>query len=162
MGRVRLTPECLIADIHPGPGDLLLLPGADTWLNPEQELVVEITRELLNKDISVAAICGATFGLASGGMLDLRLHTSNDLAPLKQFCPGYKGEKFYLPLPAVTDLNLITASGLAPIEFAYHVFRRLQVMNPQTLEAWHTLFSTTKPEAFYALMQSLPHHSTER
>jgi hypothetical protein len=56
----------------------------------------------------------------------------------------------------VTDGNLITASGLAPVEFAYHIFRSLDVMAPATLEAWHGLFTTLQPEYFYALMRSLP------
>jgi hypothetical protein len=29
-------------------------------------------------------------------------------------------------------------------------------MSPATLEAWHGLFATRKPEYFYALMGSLP------
>ena len=104
----------------------------------------------------VAAICGATLGLANAGLLDNRPHTSNDLAVLKMFCPGYHGEQAYVNEPAVTDGNLITASGLAPAEFAYQVFRRLDVMLPATLEAWYGLNTTRKPEYFYALMQSLP------
>jgi hypothetical protein len=58
--------------------------------------------------------------------------------------------------PAVTAGNLITASGLAPVEFAYQIFRSLDVMAPATLEAWHGLFTTRQPEYFYALMGSLP------
>ena len=95
-------------------------------------------------------------GLANAGLLDKRPHTSNDLMALKMFCPGYKGEEFYRNEPAVTDGNLITASGLAPVEFAYHVFRRLDVMTPATLDAWHGLFTTRKPEYFHALLASLP------
>jgi hypothetical protein len=71
------------------------------------------------------------------------------------FCPNYRGENHYVNEPAVTDGNLITASGLAPVEFAYQVFRRLGVMTPATLEAWHGLFATRQPEYFYALMGSL-------
>jgi hypothetical protein len=55
----------------------------------------------------------------------------------------------------VTDGNLITASGLAPVEFAFHVFKKLGVMTPETLSAWHRLFTTRKAEFFYALMKSL-------
>ena len=104
----------------------------------------------------MAAICGATFALAQAGLLDHRPHTSNDPAALKMFCPAYKGEKYYINQPAVTDRNLITASGLAPVEFAFHVFRRLDVMSPATLDAWYCLFTTRKPECFYTLMASLP------
>jgi putative intracellular protease/amidase len=156
MGGLHLTPEVLIRDIRPVPGDVLVLPGADTWLDPAQAPALETAARLLDGVILVAAICGATMGLANAGLLDKRPHTSNDLTALKMFCPDYKGEDHYVNEPAVTDGNLITASGLAPVEFAYHVFRRLDVMSPATLEAWHGLFTTRKPEYFYALMGSLP------
>jgi len=156
MGGLRLKPDMLITDIHPGESDLLLLPGADTWLDPVQAPVMAKVREVLASDAVVAAICGATFGLANAGLLDNRPHTSNDLAAVKMFCPHYTGERFYVNEPAVTDGNLITASGMAPVEFAYQVFKRLGVMLPATLEAWYGLYTTKKPEYFYALMQSLP------
>ena len=130
MGGIRMVPEVLIGDILPVPDDVLVLPGADTWLDPSQEPVIAKVRELLTKGTVIAAICGATLGLANAGLLDNRPHTSNDPAALKMFCPDYRGEHYYVNEPAVTDDNLITASGLAPVEFAYHVFRKLDVMTP--------------------------------
>jgi putative intracellular protease/amidase len=156
MGGLKLTPDVLITDISPGPGDVLVLPGADTWLDPAQAPALRVAGRLLDEGILVAAICGATLGLANAGMLDKRPHTSNDPAVLNMFCPNYQGENQYVNEPAVTDGTLITASGLAPVEFAYHVFRSLDVMAPATLEAWHGFFTTGKPEFFYALMGSLP------
>jgi putative intracellular protease/amidase len=158
MGGVHLTPEIRCGDIRPEPGDVVVLPGADTWLDPTQKPIIAKVSTLLDDGITVAAICGATMGLASAGLLDKRPHTSNDLMALKMFCPGYQGEEWYRNEPAVTDGNLITASGLAPVEFAYQIFRRLDVMTPTTLEAWHGLFTTRKPEFFYALMASVQHH----
>ena len=155
MGGLHLTPEVLIGDIQPVPGDVLILPGADTWLDPARAAALKAAGRLLDGGILVAAICGATVGLANAGLLDNRPHTSNDPAVLKMFCPNYKGEDHYVNEPAVTDGNLITASGLAPVEFASHVFRSLDVMAPATLEAWHGLFTTRRPDYFYALMGSL-------
>ena len=155
MGGISLTPEMLVGEIQPVPGDVLILPGADTWLDSSQEPVIMKVRTLLDNGTVIAAICGATLGLANAGLLDKRPHTSNDLAALKMFCPHYRGEHYYVNEPAVTDDNLITASGLAPVEFAYHVFRKLDVMSPVALEAWYGLFTTRKPEYFFALMGSL-------
>lgn len=155
MGGVHLTPEVLIRDILPVPGDILVLPGADTWLDPVQAPALQVAGRLLDDGMFIAAICGATLGLANAGLLDNRPHTSNDPASLKMFCPNYRGEDQYVNEPAVTDGNLITASGLASVEFAYHVFRSLDVMAPATLEAWHGLFTTRRPDYFYALMGSL-------
>ena len=159
MGGIRMIPEVLIHDIRPDSGDIVVLPGADTWLDPAQEPVIATVRRLLSNGTVVAAICGATLGLANAGLLDCRPHTSNDLTALKMFCPNYRGERYYVNEPAVTDDNLITASGLSPVDFAYHIFRKLDVMSPGTLEAWHGLFTTRKPEFFYALMGSLPQGS---
>ena len=157
MGGLQLAPEVLIRDIKPAPGDVLVLPGADTWLDPAQAPALRAAGRLIDGGILVAAICGATLGLANAGLLDNRPHTSNDPAALKMFCPNYRGEDHYVNEPAVTDGNLITASGLAPVEFAYHVFRSLDVMAPATLEARHGLFTTRRPDYFYALMGSLTH-----
>jgi putative intracellular protease/amidase len=159
MGGLHLVPDVLISTISPGPGDILILPGADNWLDPAQVPVIARVGELLERGTVVAAICGATLGLASAGLLNNRPHTSNDLMALKMFCPDYRGEDEYVHEAAVTDGNLITASGLDPVEFAYHIFRRLGVMTPATLDAWHGLFTSRKPEFFYALMESLPHRN---
>lgn len=156
MGGLPMVPKVLFQDIRPGAGDLVLLPGADTWLDPAQGPVIEKIRMLLDEGVVVAAICGATMALANAGLLDKRSHTSNDQAALKMFCPGYHGEEYYGNEPAVTDDNLITAGSFAPVEFATHIFRRLDVMSPATLTAWHGLFTTGKPGFFYALMASLP------
>jgi len=156
MGGIHLQPAMPVCDIRPVPGDVLILPGADTWLEPSQEPVIATVRKLLDHGTVIAAICGATLGLANAGLLDNRPHTSNDPAALRMFCPRYHGERYYVNEPAVTDGNLITASGLAPVEFAYHVFQRLEVMSPAALDAWYGLFITRKPEFFYALMESLP------
>lgn len=156
MGGLHLKPDMLMADIQPGESDRLLLPGADTWLDSVQEPVIAKIREVLESGAVVAAIYGATFGLANAGLLDNRPHTSNDRTALKMFCPGYRGERFYVHEPAVTDGNLVTAGGLAPVEFARHILRRLDVMSPETLSAWYVLFTTGKPEYYYQLMQSRP------
>jgi putative intracellular protease/amidase len=151
-----MTPDTLIESVRPAGADILVLPGSDRWLDPGQQPVLSKVADLLIGGTVVAAICGATLGLASAGLLDNRPHTSNDPGVLQMFCPNYRGAKFYRAEPAVTDNNLITASGLAPVEFACHIFRRLGVMHPATLDAWHGLFTTRKPEYFFALMASLP------
>jgi len=94
-----------------------------------------MARTFLAADIPVAAICGATIALAQAGCLDHQLHTSNDLGYLQATCPAYAGEAHFKGDPAVTDGNLITASGVAPLEFAYHLLRKLNVFRTETLEA---------------------------
>ena len=155
MGGLHLQPDMMVSDIHPGAGDLLILPGADTWLHPAQAPVIEKVKEVLEGDAVVGAVCGATMALANAGLLDSRPHTSNDLAVLKMFCPGYHGESFYRTEPAVTDGSLVTASGLAPMDFACHILRRLDVMERDVLDAWYSLNTTRQPQYFYALMEAV-------
>ncbi|KUK71814.1 DJ-1/PfpI family protein, partial [Methanobacterium sp. 42_16] len=109
----------------------------------------------IDEKVIIAAVCGATIALANKGILNNRKHTSNDLEVLKMFCPEYTGENFYLNQPAVTDDNLITASGIAPLEFSYEILKRTNLMKTETLEAWYQLYKTKEPKYFYALMESI-------
>ncbi|MBN1167842.1 MAG: glutamine amidotransferase [Methanospirillaceae archaeon] len=155
MGGIRLVPDICIKDVQPGPDRLLILPGADTWLDPRQIPVLAIIKSLLQTPMTIAAICGATMGLAQAGLFNNRQHTSNDLSALKMFCPDYTGDAYYVDKPAVIDGTLITASGLAPVEFAYQVFEKLEVMQENTREAWYHLHTTRKQEYYYQLIDSL-------
>ncbi|MDR2146711.1 MAG: DJ-1/PfpI family protein [Tannerella sp.] len=156
FGGMEIFPDIDVDHIDLHNGDLILLPGADTWLNGNNHKIIDkISENLSNKDITIAAICGATTALADHGMLDTLNHTSNDLEFLKMFCKNYKGEKYYENKPATIDGNLITASGLAPLEFTYEVLKKLNIMETDTLNAWYQLYTTREPRYFYDLMRSL-------
>lgn len=155
MGGITITPDEDIDNIKFEKSDLLILPGADTWSEEENKKIIDIVSSIINEKVIIAAVCGATIALANKGILNQRKHTSNDLEVLKMFCPEYTGENFYLNQPAVTDDNLITASGLAPLEFSYEVLKRTKLMKTETLEAWYHLYKTNESQYFYALMQSL-------
>ncbi|HVZ33831.1 MAG TPA: hypothetical protein VG963_15490, partial [Polyangiaceae bacterium] len=71
----------------------------------------------------MAASCGATLGLARGGLLDDRLHASGALEYLA--ASGYKGASNYRSERAVTDGNLITAGPTGALESARHIFHKL-------------------------------------
>jgi putative intracellular protease/amidase len=103
----------------------------------------------------VAGICGATIALADNGLLDNKRHTSNDIEVLKIFCKKYKGENLYENKFAVVDGNLITATGLAPLEFTFEVIKKINVMETNTLNAWYNLYKTKEPKYFFELMKSL-------
>ena len=155
MGGIIITPDESIDNIQFKEDDLLILPGADTWMEEENKKIIDIVSGIINEKVIIAAICGATVALANKGILNNRKHTSNDIEVLKMFCPEYTGENFYLNQPAVTDDNLITASGITPLEFSYEVLKRINVMKAETLEAWYQLYKTNEPKYFYALMESL-------
>ena len=155
MGGITIAPDESIDNIRFKEDDLLILPGADTWMEEENKKIIDIVSGIIDKKVIIAAICGATVALANRGILNDRNHTSNDMEFLKMFCPEYTGENFYLNQPAVTDDNLITASGITPLEFSYEVLKRINVMKAETLEAWYQLYKTNESKYFYALMESL-------
>lgn len=154
MGGMTIVPDAALGDVRFENGDMLILPGADTWMNDEHRAVLSMVPALLESGVSVAAICGATIALAGCGVLNGRRHTSNDRGFLLSLFPDYSAEN-YVDSPAVSDGGLITASGLAPLEFAYEVFRRTKVMRDETSEAWFGLNRTREPRFFFALMQSI-------
>jgi putative intracellular protease/amidase len=155
MGGLKIIPDMTLEKVDVQKAGLLLLPGGATWLESIHKSVFDLIEEFLDADIPVAAICGATVGLADNGFLNHRHHTSNDLNYLKAACLNYTGEEYYVQQPAVTNGNLITASGIAPLEFAHAIFNKLDVFHAATLEAWYQLYQTHKVSHYYALMESL-------
>ena len=150
-GGFRIVPDLSLDELSPADSRLLILPGGDTWDQGGNMEAVERAREFLGAGVPVAAICGATAGLARGGLLDNRRHTSNAREYIA--ATGYRGGALYQDEPAVTDGDLITAASMAPLEFAYHISRRLDLYEPEMLDAWFGLFSTRKPEYFHELMR---------
>ena len=120
--------------------DLLILPGADTWFEQDNQKIIKVAKDRIEKGLKIAAICGATGALAKAGALNNKKHTSNDIEYLKMFSPEYTGEAYYVNEPVIKDENLITASGLAPIEFTYEIIKQLDLFSEETLSAWYNLY----------------------
>ena len=93
--------------------------------------------------------------MANYGLLNEIKHTSNDLGFLKMVCPNYKGEKNYCNQPVVVENNLITATGIAPLEFAYEVIKKTNIMENGVIEAWYNLYKTKDGKFFLELMELL-------
>ncbi|MGM5473594.1 type 1 glutamine amidotransferase family protein [Bacillus pumilus] len=155
MGGLSIKPDISLDECTLECKDLLILPGGTTWNEEMHQPILKNIDQALKIGTIVAAICGATDALANMGYLDTRKHTSNNLEYTKMVCPNYKGEKFYELGPAVSDANLVTASGIAPLEFAMEVLRKIDVFTPDTLHSWYNLNKTHKPEYFLQLMNSI-------
>ncbi|CAA0143575.1 type 1 glutamine amidotransferase family protein [Tenacibaculum maritimum] len=140
VGGLHIQPDFSISEIDTSEVSALILPGGTFW---EKETVKEIdvlVDELHAEDKIVGAICGATTYLAKRGYLDDVKHTSNSLDYLKMFAKSYKGSRYYQDELAVTDGNLITANGVAPIEFAREVFKAVELYSDANIEKWFHLF----------------------
>jgi hypothetical protein len=102
--------------------------------------IVPFVHSVKSKNIPIAAICGATLFLADIGILDNIRHTSNAREYLQTMSSAYKGSNLYQEVRAVSDNNIITASGIAPIEFAREIFLKLELYELAMIEKWFQLF----------------------
>ena len=143
MGGIRVQPECALAAIRPEDVAVFILPGGDRWerqvLEPE---LIDRLRVLDDRGVPIAAICAATTVVARAGLIRGRRHTSNGLGYLRRHVPGYAEQAFYLDAPAVRDGGLITASGVADVEFAAAIMEELDVLSAADRAAWTRLFRT--------------------
>ncbi|MEC1876796.1 MULTISPECIES: type 1 glutamine amidotransferase family protein [Bacillus] len=155
LGGLSIKPDISLDECTLESQDLIILPGGNTWGEDIHQPILKKVGDALKLGTTIAAICGATLGLANEGYLNSRKHTSNDLEYMKKVCPNYKGETLYEKEPAVSDENLVTASGIAPLEFAVEVLKKLEVFAPDTLRSWYKLNKTYKPEYFFELMNTI-------
>jgi putative intracellular protease/amidase len=150
MGGMRIIPDATLDEVGPTDSAMLILAGADTWLTGGNRAFSAKAREFLDAGTPVAAICGATMGLAVEGLLDERDHTSNAAAFLT--ATGYGGGSRYREEPAVTDRQLVTATATAPVEFARAVLALLDLYEPSVLASWYKLFGEHDPAGYFELM----------
>jgi putative intracellular protease/amidase len=151
MGGLRLTPDILLAELDSADSDLLVLPGSEMWDAGGGGAFAAAAGRFLGAGVPVAAICGATAGLARVGLLDDRRHTSAAAEYLA--ATGYAGGGRYVDERAVVDGDLITAGPQSPVQFARATLGRLGLASTATLEAYEGVFHRADPAAFPALMQ---------
>lgn len=151
-GGVTILPDLTLEALEPSQSAMLILPGSGAWAEGKHAAAIEKARAFLTEDVPVAAICGATVGLASAGLLNERRHTSNVAQYIQ--VKNYRGGALYQDQPAVTDGNLITASGLAPVDFALHILDKLEAYPPQVLDAWYHMYKIGDPAYFFALVKA--------
>ena len=153
IGGLRIQPDTALDAVRPQDSSLLILPGADLWdTSTDLAPFARAARAFLDAGVPVAAICGATAGLAREGLLDDRDHTS--AVSFYLAATGYAGGGRYLDADAVTDGNLITAGPTEPVAFAREVLRLLGVYDGEVLDAWYRLFHDSDPEAYAVLAKA--------
>lgn len=141
MGGLRITPDRALADIRQSQMEILILPGGDFWEGPyPQSELNRVLNETSAAGVPIAGICAGTLALARAGLLNDRRHTSNMPGYIGDHVPEYSGAALYETVPAVCDRGVITASGLAPVEFAREIFRQLGIFSAADEELWFDMF----------------------
>ncbi|GAA2764055.1 type 1 glutamine amidotransferase family protein [Streptomyces paradoxus] len=158
VGGLRIQPDLALDDLRPEDSALLILPGADLWAVTSTATAAggdslapfaRTARAFLDAGVPVAAICGATAGLAREGLLDDRDHTS--AVSFYLAATGYAGGGRYVEADAVTDGALVTAGPTEPVAFAREILRLLGVYEGEVLDAWFRLFHDSDTAAYAVL-----------
>ena len=150
MAGLRVAPDVTLDDVEPRASDLLVLPGAEMWDAGGGSRFSALAGRFLDAGVPVAAICGATAGLARAGLLDSRRHTSAAADYLA--ATGYSGGALYVDERAVVDGDLVTAGPQSPIQFARATLQRLGVASEARLDAYEGVFHRADPASFPVLM----------
>ncbi|MFP7478446.1 type 1 glutamine amidotransferase family protein [Terribacillus saccharophilus] len=140
IGGFRVLPDYSLADTETIDFHMLILPGGNTWRQPETVLVKELIAHCFANNIPVAAICDATVFLGRYGFLEEVRHTSNSLEYLKEGALDYRAEQYYIESQSVWDGKLITANGTAPLEFAQDILKLLRVREEEKIHQWYRFF----------------------
>lgn len=140
MAGLKLLPDTVLREVNPDDGAMLILPGGEMWEAGSPEGVGALLDAFQVKGVPIAAICGATFAVARAGLTQGRRHTSNDKGYLGAVVPEYRDGEFYTSELAVTDGNLITASGVGSVEFAREVTRQLGIYTEEQVGRWFNLY----------------------
>ncbi|MDM8075903.1 DJ-1/PfpI family protein [Actinomyces viscosus] len=155
LGNLPLTPEAdldtLQALADDGSLAALVIPGGDHYEAGHDQLIEAVGR-LVDEEIPVAAICGATLLLARSGFLDERRHTSN-AAPYLE-ASGYRGGTHYAETPVVTDRGVTTASGIHAIPFTAEVMRITGLVPDAMTHTWEQVFLSAWEDDYMALMEA--------
>ena len=155
LGNLPLTPEAdldaLDALADDGSLAALVVPGGDHYAAGHERLIEAVGR-LVDQEIPVAAICGATLLLARSGFLDERCHTSNTAQYLE--ASGYRGGNHYMETPVVTDRGVTTASGIHAIPFTAEVMRITRLVPDAMAHAWEQVFLSAREDDYMALMEA--------
>jgi len=141
MGGLTVQPTKTLRGVDPADVAVFILPGGDRWeREPLEPELVSLLEALDRQKVPIAAICAATTAIARAGLIHGRRHTSNGLDYLEQHVPGYQDRNAYVDAPAVRDRGLITASGLANVEFAAEIMAETGVLTESDRSLWTRLF----------------------
>ncbi len=137
IGGFRVLPDYDIKSV-PSDYEALILIGGMTWRSEDTQQIKALVEDCRQKGKVLGGICDASAFLGTVGVLNDVYHTSNDLHDLKQWAGSiYTGETKYIAKQAVSDKNIITANGTAPLEYAKEILFALNVASEKKIIDWY-------------------------
>lgn len=119
----------------------LVLIGGFGWTTPVAEQVIPIVRKAIESGKVVGAICNGASFMAKCGLLNAVKHTGNGLEQLKLWGgDNYTNPGGYIHAQAVSDKNIVTANGSAPLEFAKELLLLLKNDTPERIEMYYQFY----------------------
>lgn len=144
MGGFKIVPDITLDEVRPDEAAIMILPGGDMWAETSYPELIALLHTLHAEGAIIAAICGATLEIVRSGLSGSAQHTSNDRDWLKSIIPDYRDEARYVDAMAVSDNNVITANGLASVEFAREIIGRLGIYSADDTQRWYEMFKHGK------------------
>lgn len=124
MGGMKVAPDFALSDLDAAGYDALIVCGGSAWEQADPPDVRDVLQKAAADGKIVAGICAGSYQLAKAGLLDQAAHTSNSRADLE--ATGYRGAALYRDTPeAVRDGRIVTAAGVAPVNFMASVMDAL-------------------------------------
>ncbi len=133
--RLRVVAELEPKDVNPTEVDLLLIPGGNPRPYSNREDVNTLIRDVQDRGVPIAAICGGPGFLAQANVIKGKriTHGDNDEDAVVAF-----RETVVVNECVVVDENIITAQPQAFVEFAVEIMRQLRLFESED-EAAETL-----------------------
>lgn len=122
---------------------MIILPGGYSWKENNVDKIADFVRDAHDFGIPIAAICGATIFLAKHGLLDNVKHTGDEWQYFESVLKDqekYHGHDNFVSAQIVSHNGFITANETAAVDFAYEIFRTLELHTNEELEIWHDTF----------------------
>jgi hypothetical protein len=149
MGGVLIRPDVALQTVTPDSSAMLILPGGRSWEGDAHAEALQLASRFMAFGTPVAAICAATVALARAGFLD-RLRHSDD-AREYLISSGHRGTAFYCGVPSIGGNSAISASVVAPVDFAREIFRMLNLYSRGPGEARYAMFKHGDAAKSYVL-----------
>ena len=140
MGGINASIDCTINNYKNFNSlAMVILPGGLSWEENDYGEIAQFINRVIELNIPIAAICGATTFLCKHGFLDNVKHTGDSLELFQQQ-KEYRGEAFYIHEQVVVDNLIITANETAAVQFAYELFKILEIDSTEEIEQWYDNF----------------------